>query len=288
MGLSLRARSYAVPASYCSVGIEQQAQCSDGTWEVVGNGTGFYYRSNDGWYLVTNWHVVTGRNPNNPRELLPGYRATPQRLRYFVVSNDQPGEQRYPEIVLELFNEGKPAWLEHSSPELVDLAAIPIPVPKDYIARCLQDVCKPTHSFLEPGFDVIVVGFPFPPKPMMLPVWKKASVASEPSHAPDGKRQIYLDTPGRPGMSGSPVYVTQPGLRGLPDPAASNALDALSTISDRTLEEARSIYVEFAGVYAGTYGDRDLERLNLGRMIPGQFLEEMLEQGFGKPGAHHL
>jgi hypothetical protein len=100
-------------------------------------------------------------------------------------------------------------------------------------------------------------------------------VASEPGFFTLGIPQTLLDTPGNPGMSGSPVYRSSRGFRATREEAAAlravergekSALDVIESLSSERLSD-ETVALTFVGVYAGAIGEPRLEELKLGRMF---------------------
>jgi hypothetical protein len=246
----------------------------------LGYGTGFFYRVEGMSFLITNWHVVTGRNPDQPSMLLPGYSTSPNSMAFEYAKKSDPGVLMSSVEIMLYDDAGNANWFEFDHELLIDLVVIPLDLPTDANVAAVQDFCQTPEATLEAGLDVIIVGFPFErSKDVPSPIWKRGLVASEPSWFVKGKPQVFLDSPGRAGMSGSPVYVPSEGFS--PTAAESAALkgkaaDIFSALDFDTLSARRTVTLEFAGIYAGTYGDADLDKLNLGRMISGAFLDQML------------
>lgn len=111
--------------------------------------------------------------------------------------------------------EGKAEWLEH--PEWgrsVDVVALKIG-PLDGAKLFHQPIN--THAFdnFEPavGDDAFVIGFPMRMDGGSgFPIWKRASIASEPDIDLDGLPKLLIDTATRKGMSGSPVIAMRRGI----------------------------------------------------------------------------
>ena len=112
--------------------------------------------------------------------------------------------------------------------------------------------------------DAYVVGFP---KGMDgghgFPVWKRASIASEPVFDIDKLPLIYVDTATREGMSGSPVIVMRRGFT-MPDDAKD--------FGDASLGESMS----FLGVYSGRVGDDPLG-VQLGMVWKAKVIDEIID-----------
>lgn len=54
-----------------AVCIELFCKTQDGSPVSVSTGTGFLHNHRGRWFFITNWHVVTRRNPAKPSENLP-------------------------------------------------------------------------------------------------------------------------------------------------------------------------------------------------------------------------
>lgn len=267
------------PASLCSVFIQKVVSTKSGD-VTAGHGTGFHYRGpDDTTWLVTNWHVLTGRRPDDPGSLLPNYPQSPDRIQVTMATKIK-GSFTKP-LELDLYQSGKPIWSEYKRSEGIDLAAIPIELPDFAATVTVQDFARDNETTLEPGIDVVLIGFPFEQTvDYPFPIWKRAMVASEPGFLILGAPQLLIDTPGVPGMSGSPVYRSAMGLAVTSEQyqAIKNfekngigALDLVKTLSFEQLTD-RGITLEFVGVYAGATGDQRLQHLNLGRVFMASFV----------------
>ena len=93
---------------------------------ILASGTGFNYKDKDGnYYLVTNWHNVSGRN-HITKECLRGDAAIPNVISLMFRSKDVPGVCHRKNI--KLYNDkNEPIWLEHpKSKEKIDVVVIPL------------------------------------------------------------------------------------------------------------------------------------------------------------------
>jgi hypothetical protein len=94
---------------------------------------------------------------------------------------------------------------------------------------------------LQAGMDVFVLGFPFAMQPTGgFPIWKRASVATEPDIAIDDLPKFFVDTATRPGMSGSPVILRSWG-------------DYMTVHGE--VSASPFICTKFVGVYSGRVSD---------------------------------
>jgi hypothetical protein len=96
---------------------------------------------------------------------------------------------------------------------------------------------------IEVADDVFVIGYPFGKGGLeipILPVWKRASIASEPSlsYYTDGRDCFLIDTTTRSGMSGSPVIAYKTGA-------------FRTTDSDRLSVVPNGFASKLLGVYSG-------------------------------------
>lgn len=175
--------------------------------QQVDQATAFLYEAMDGrLHLVTNWHVVTGRKPEEPTKSRTA--MTPETLRCLVHKRRRPdsrGQQHVRlsqlatvDVHLNSADGNNPAWREHPDfRHRVDVVAL------DVTDTFLRDV----HTFnivnqikrLDERFrgdvmdDVFVVGYPLglsgsTHQPGALPLYKRGSIASEPSVSFGGLR----------------------------------------------------------------------------------------------------
>ncbi len=93
----------------------------------LSHATGFIYKSKDKNYLITNWHVMSGRHAQT-KQPLHEHLATPNNLTIYPSIREGKFCQRISSgIRIDLFNEERDSflWLEH--PEFsneIDVAAI--------------------------------------------------------------------------------------------------------------------------------------------------------------------
>jgi hypothetical protein len=133
------------------------------------------------------------------------------------------------------------------------------------------------------GRELIIIGHPFGLNELNpYPIWKRGYVASEPSIAIGGMPKFYIDSPGRPGMSGSPVFMISPGFDAPAELAkklkagGKEATEALLQLDLSTIPKTKNI-LEFVGVYSGSVGDPSLEKLQLGTVWHGALVDKLFE-----------
>lgn len=211
--------------SACSsfVSIKFNYKDDSGNVGELGIGTGFYYKFESKLYFITNWHNVSGRNPENLK-LISKSCAQPDFLEVKAYSffpnhnGSKDGQFNFNEIEYPLYKtddgEQIPYWYEHPIHKYkVDIIAIPISEgvsdnPNEYICA-INDIPFIDNLSFGIGDDVFIIGYPFGIASSNLPVWKKGSIASEYFAQLDQLPKFLVDTASRPGMSGSPVLLLQ-------------------------------------------------------------------------------
>lgn len=257
--------------------------------------TGFFTRVGTEVYLLTNWHVVSGLNPAAPQEQANG-KPPPH---YLKVTVQTPARELFA-MTLPLYDRSmQPLWFEHPERNQVDLAMIQIPPPAASKFSFLDVAELQKNSSVEEvvGKDAFVVGYPFNKEelresfgnsaPYYLPTWKRGSIASEPAVRLGGK-VILIDTQSRPGMSGSPVFISQEGhafepttpeaaaaARMLSDPNVS-ALDKIRAMRMDEMRPVRRKDFRFLGIYSGTMGSTKLQEVALGKCWHADVVQEAI------------
>jgi hypothetical protein len=168
--------------------------------------TGFLVRFEKRLFLITNWHVLTGRNPITGE--VSGSAALPEYLEVsFPVLLG--GDLYWTAQRLDLYDRRtrEALWFVHPyAPPMeggTDVIALPIDSePPMVYAYSLEDALD--VRALTPGAEVSIVGYPFGVE-TEAPVWSRATVASEPRHGFKDDPMYLVDTRSRPGQSGSPV-----------------------------------------------------------------------------------
>ncbi|HEX8350642.1 MAG TPA: hypothetical protein VF598_11810, partial [Hymenobacter sp.] len=225
-------------------------------------GTGFLYLADDTYFLITNGHNLTGINPeSNVR--LSKHAAFPTAIKLMMRCEYKGGELApidVPEnhivsipttLVMALYEDEEyqvPGWLIHPMYGYqVDVVAIPM-YKKDEVPEGLFLYPINTYGFqgeAEVADDVYILGYPFGiAMSQTLPVWKRASIATEPRFDYRELPRLLVDTATRSGMSGSPVVFMRTGWHG----SANGQLTSDSMLGTIT---------GFVGVYSGRIGGKD-------------------------------
>tara|TARA_A100001391_G_scaffold196839_1_gene176063 strand:- start:4138 stop:5049 length:912 start_codon:yes stop_codon:yes gene_type:complete len=251
---------------------------------LISTGTAFYYSLDDEWFLITNWHNVSGKH------FLSKEALTKSRFPTYVkgkisayIDNGSSGIKGFVPVAqrIEIYQDYNPTWYEH--PTLgsdCDVVAVPLSKPSS-CPEFMHNAVNLISSIripVKPGNMAFIIGFP---KSLSvgfgLPLWKSGYIASEP-HYPvkvsgeiseigglsSGKElpAFYIDSQTREGMSGSPVFASFFGNWDTSDPYKPIDPDdpGFFNRDDIALGENR---MEFVGCYSGRIG-KALEGAALG------------------------
>jgi hypothetical protein len=227
--------------------------------QVLSNATGFVVERQGQNYLITNWHVVTGRNPEKPQDI---ERPEPTHLRVHYYRNRLTAG--WLERVEGLLNDdGTPRWREHPSGPPIDVVALPISADGIFLHRMSWNLVEADLE-VTPSESVSVIGFPFGLAVSgRFPIWKTGHLASDLEVDYAGRPAFLIDVTTKEGMSGSPVIAKRVGNyvpRSMPDAVVAG--DAM----------------RFLGVYSGRRRDTDgkPDTYNLGVVWKVRVLSEIL------------
>jgi len=172
----------------------------------LGSATAFLYRR-DGLFLVSNWHVFSGRDPADG-QLIIRDATEPDTLR---ISHHVDGKLgRFVTHDHRVKGEdGEPLWRMHPRGQDVDIAVLRIDLPPGTQAFPLNEIpAQDERMHLQIAAEIYILGFPLAIKYAgELPIWKRATVASEPEVGVRGLPHFFADTATQRGMSGSPVIM---------------------------------------------------------------------------------
>ncbi|MBU0740040.1 MAG: serine protease [Alphaproteobacteria bacterium] len=243
------------PLSYATTRIS--VRCND---IEISRASGFVAKFGQEYFLVTNWHVVSGRNPIT-KKLTSSVAAIPDALEFHVtVITSERGDGNktsttlyFKPMKIDLYAEENPIWLEMTeSDHQVDVAILPL---SELVEELQQPMTRlafieagavtlkrglsvsgasaplkaegVSHFYPQVGSEVFVLGYPHGIELAgVFPIWKRASIASEPqatitSGGFEYADMLYVDALTKGGMSGSPViafpregdvYVTDDGV----------------------------------------------------------------------------
>lgn len=213
----------------------------------LGSATSFCYLYLGLKFLITNYHVVTGKNAFTNELLDKKHGAIPNRLviEYYNRSNNLMTfeipicENSF--LNLSYKNNGKICHY--------DIVAIKIDDELDILPINGFDY-YPKDLLIGVTDSVFVLGFPKSIHVSNTPIWKLASIASEPSIDVNNLPIFYIDTATKEGMSGSPVIIY------------SNKGNYRSVNGDVVL--SNNIIFNFLGIYSGRDLCQNEEEARLG------------------------
>lgn len=221
--------------------------------QPLGTATGFVVAKGKEYYLITNWHVVSGRHPTSNKVIHPKGK-TPDSLMIWHHGKQLGSWINKSETLYD--DTGNKRWHEHSKGRDVDIIALPLKAVKNDIQLYPFDLSLADADMIpEIAMPVSIIGFPVGlTSEGFFPIWKTGHIASEPNLDFHGKPLSLIDATTRSGMSGSPVilrlwggYKTKDGKR------------IMSSSGYRTL---------FLGVYSGRLpGDSEIGSVWRPRLI---------------------
>lgn len=181
----------------------------EGKERVVTSATGFIYKKNGLYYLITNWHVVTGKSPYDLKDIIVNdiNISNPEKLRIYIHGINLG---TWNSLEIKLHTRKGPQWLEHPNKNKVDVVAIPLKLRVKELLQlkinAINDMPQNEEIIVSPSMNVSIIGFPFGFSSYgKFPIWKTGQVASDLDIDIDQLPLFYIDAATRGGMSGSPV-----------------------------------------------------------------------------------
>lgn len=263
-------------------------------------GTGVVYERGGKFYIVTAWHNLTGRHPDNLK-FQSEQNAVPDNVVVSVtVSHGEFGAVRH-SVVLPLIDENKALFLIHPMGwPRVDVVAIPFdptqPLKMELykfdgeikevymllidksVTNFPTDLC-PIQRYLVPSTDVgtlwlndvavteelFIPGYPHNLQDYYAqPVWKRATIASSVQKGWNGQAKYLVDSASKSGMSGSPVLYYSP--KGVVD------------VGGHSYRFAQDIAI-LAGIYVGREGVTDKADPQVGIVWHQSVIDEIIDGG---------
>jgi len=209
--------------------------------------------------LITNWHVVTGRDPNTEEPLSDIGVADPDTIRIWHHDAKRLGSwYQIAEPLIDL-TKGIKLWKGHPLGKQIDVIALALKPNDDIRVYNLDTSLAQTDLVLAPSEPVSIVGFPFGIAAAgKFPIWKTGHIASDIDLDYDGKPVFLVDATTRPGMSGSPVFARRIG----------------GYRSSTAMWNLGGSAVRFLGVYSG----RIREQADVGMVWKPSVIDDILRQ----------
>ena len=233
--------------------------------------TCFFSTQHDKIYLITNWHVVSGKDADTFNLLDSKYASIPNKLRIYLPKQDDKGQISFEDdgyIEIELYAEdGSPVWYELKKDErMIDIAVIPFNLKTDRFFMPIEMAEEPFNETtkIEIASELYIIGFPFGRIGGYTPIWKKASVASEPEIDIENMPYFFADTATREGMSGSPVIFYK------------ERQVTMMSEKENLFSRHRT---KFVGVYSGRIGANSEKKgdAQLGRIWKESIIKQIIE-----------
>lgn len=239
----------------------------------------FYYRYKNRPFLISNWHVFSGRDWLTGQLVSQSTGYIPQNIGFRSLALS--GDGRHVEFQ-------RPGWrfrLDDKFTEFlreppridgypVDIWAMPLPegfLPGPDPNRKIFSGSENFSCFINDlasekigtstGDECFVIGYPLSNfEAAQLPVWKKGSIASEPLLGLGPYKAFLLDVASTSGMSGSPVVRFARG----PNEYSHGMV-------------RQSLSLRLVGVYGGRLLQQELERTNLGYTWFSSVIDQVIE-----------
>jgi len=254
-----------IKPDYLSLTTHQLAIGFTETDIIFSTGTGFIFIYNDKYYLITNWHNVTGRNPQTGEPLSEKHAGIPNIFLTYIRIKNGNGQAKLEKIFLYEDEEmTKPKWFVHPDhKEKIDVVAIELNSNDEVVYSAINKSDFDNNIPPEVGDDCFIIGYPFEDfRYLGLPIWKRASISTEPTVNEDQLPKILVDTATRPGLSGSPVIYQRTGIHNMTDGLLSD---------DSLIGRIRG----FLGVYSGRIGKGEIHA-QLGIVWKSKVIEEII------------
>jgi len=180
---------------------------------IIATGTGFAVIRNGNHYLITNWHIVTCRDPNTYQPLSRTGIADPDAIGIWYHDANRLGTwHRKIEHLIDP-SSGNHLWIEHPLGRQIDVIALQLPIHNDVKVYSLDTSLAHTDLIVSPSDPVSIVGFPYGIAAAgKFPIWKTGHIASDVDLNYEDKPVFLIDATTTPGMSGSPVIARRLGM----------------------------------------------------------------------------
>lgn len=228
----------------------------------LATGTAFFYRRGGALYLVSNWHNYSGRNPAT-KQPMSSHAGVPDNILCYACLNREYISREW--LSIALYDDLGPTWLVHPAHGGdTDIGVLPVQLPDHFRAIVLNELPS-TQMRIGVSQDVFILGYPLGLLDAHgMPVWKRASVATE---SGTSSPKFLVDTATRSGMSGSPVILRYRGFY-------KNNQSSAPLSGEDWLGEGDM----FVGVYSGRLGKSEVEA-QLGIVWKAHLIDEIIDAG---------
>jgi len=238
--------------------------------EKLSTATGFFWRHEGRVLLITNWHVLSGREPKTGQPKSKDG-ALPNFIEFHFRIKENLNLVAFVNFSLH-DSDGKNVWMQCAKyGQKLDIAFLDLTETINEISKthnvnsmptCVNDLYEGLDMKLYLGSDVFITGFPLGLiKTDVFPIWKRGSIATEPHFPVDGLPCFLVDATTKEGMSGAPVLAR-----------TFNLVESGGSIS-----LGGGTHTQFLGVYSGRYVGADATEAHLGIVWRAEALEEALK-----------
>ncbi len=246
-----------------SVSCRLELNCSG---KILGPASGALWKRSNRTYLISNWHVFSGRNTYTGQPLVEKSGALPDTISLKIAMETINGIEWF-NLDLPLHDGLNSKWLQHpTKAQDIDVAALEIPNHLlGYNYQALGEKFQEHDIKVGVGDDIFIIGYPLGlQKQFGFPIWKRGTIASEFDVPVDNLPLFLVDAATRNGMSGSPVYSRKKG--------SYQSLGGETVFVDGSA-------TRFLGIYSGRYGAEDELSAQLGRVWHAKLVTEVLDGG---------
>lgn len=255
------------PLSRSSLLLHPIIRLAEGSEEKMAAATGFVLQHKSRHYLITNWHIVSGRRNDNGQPMA-AHGGTPSAIH--IWHNHMGGAEylAWAGTTEELYDQnGAPRWLEHRQfGRDVDVVALPLAITTgiSFRSRNLDEESSSGRVLAADVPDQVnIIGFPYGEVAAgRIAIWVQGSIATDMDIDYAGLPCFLVDSRTRRGQSGSPVIV----YRGAADPAR---------LTDGRVLMGHTDMSRLLGVYSGRINPES----DLGKVWKTSAIREIMEDG---------
>jgi len=232
----------------------------------LSHGTGFFYKKSSDTYLVTNLHNFSGKNLETGK-CLSSNGGIPNKIASSFYNINSEEKLIKTDFNAELYSQdNNSVWLNHKNNK-IDIALLKMNIPKEYKVFAINE-SNTQDMVIQVGMEAFVLGFPVKMFTDIIPIWKRATIASEYDFNVNNMQQFLIDTATYSGMSGAPVILRSASYR-------DNKGNVNHVISP-------SIPTKFIGIYSGRLSldntnDKDVARAQLGIVWKKELIDEIID-----------
>lgn len=205
--------------------------------------TGFIVKHNNNFYLITNWHVLSGieyfkGGISNKNGLVPNK---------LVINHHAKTLGQWIKVEETLYDKKKKLWIEiKTGKTLVDVVALRLRnIPNNINIYPFDLNLDKTDMIPVVAMPASIIGFPHGGTGYgVFPIWKTGHIASDPDLDYLNLPVLLIDATTKPGMSGSPVVLRLNG--------------GFKTRSGNTIMSQSGLSTIFLGIYSGQDSLREI------------------------------